>query len=114
MMLLRRGNKIAQPELVAMIREVAGAHGSDELRACIAAGSVPDWFVATALDYLEGHPGLAGISDVEFLAAMRTARPELGAVLETPAGRKWAEHVAWRVVGALPGRWLGDLFRSRQ
>ena len=59
----------------------------------IDADTVPKKHIDTIVDYLVQHPNFMTIQKDEFLAAARIARPDLHALLITPRGDRWLEHV---------------------
>lgn len=111
-MILRRATaKDDTHELtVGLLREIFTQYTHDDLTTFIVTGAIPPELVQLAVKYIDKHPALFSLSDVQFRAAAMEASAEVGMVLDTPAGRQWTEIIARRIATAVPMGWLKNLF----
>ncbi|MDP2662812.1 MAG: hypothetical protein Q8R28_19020 [Dehalococcoidia bacterium] len=103
----------AHETVVQLIKELTQPYSAPAIGALIRAGTVPDSFVPLALAYVDKHAELMTLSDVQFRLAAMDARPEIGELFDSPAGRQWTEKVALRIAASLPGHWLRSLFGGK-
>ncbi len=83
--------QVVSPEGVAMIQQATAGWTPEYLRKLVATGTVPESYLELAIKFLLRHPALLLNEKPQFLAACHVARPDIVAILETPAGDRWMD-----------------------